>query len=136
MPWNKNDYPSSMKNLPDKQRDKAIEIANALLTDGYEEGRAIPIAISTSEIWANNRAAILSSKEREKGNKPIKGKKELLYHLVYKDNKWIIRKVGAKRHSFAFDTKNEALEKAEELLEKKPSRFIIHRKDGTFEKSL
>ncbi|UOK56492.1 hypothetical protein MGI18_16395 [Bacillus sp. OVS6] len=38
MPWTKQDYPNSMKNLPDETREKAIEIGNALLDDGYEEG--------------------------------------------------------------------------------------------------
>ena len=44
MSWTKNDYPASLKNLPADVRNKAIEIANALLDEGYEEGRAIAIA--------------------------------------------------------------------------------------------
>lgn len=44
MPWSKDDYPASMKGLDPQVRDKAIEIANSLLEDGYEEGRAIRIA--------------------------------------------------------------------------------------------
>lgn len=38
MPWNNNDYPDSLKNLDTTVRKKAIEIANALLQDGMEEG--------------------------------------------------------------------------------------------------
>jgi uncharacterized protein YdaT len=41
-----------MKNLDSKIRNKAIEIANALLQDGYEEGRAIAIATAQAEKWA------------------------------------------------------------------------------------
>jgi uncharacterized protein YdaT len=55
MPWNENDYPPSMKNLTKPVRDKAIEIANALLEDGREEGSAIAIATSKAEEWAENR---------------------------------------------------------------------------------
>jgi uncharacterized protein YdaT len=55
MPWNKNNYPDSMKNLTAEVREKAIEIANALLKDGYEEGRAIAIATAQAEEWAENR---------------------------------------------------------------------------------
>jgi uncharacterized protein YdaT len=33
MPWTKTDYPNSMKNLPTAVRNKAIEIANALLEE-------------------------------------------------------------------------------------------------------
>ena len=34
---------------------KAIEIANALLADGMEEGKAIRIAIAKAEAWARRR---------------------------------------------------------------------------------
>ena len=55
MPWTDNDYPVSMKNLTAEVRDKAIEIANALLTEGYQEGRAIAIATAQAEKWAVRR---------------------------------------------------------------------------------
>ncbi|GIO40762.1 hypothetical protein [Paenibacillus apis] len=54
MPWSKGDYPPSMKNLDSRVRNKAIEIANALLEDGYEEGRAIAIATAKAEEWDEN----------------------------------------------------------------------------------
>lgn len=38
MPWTKTDYPNSMKNLPAAMRNKAIEIANALLEERPEPG--------------------------------------------------------------------------------------------------
>jgi uncharacterized protein YdaT len=41
MPWYNGDYPPSYKNQPKKLRDKAVEIANALLEEGLEEGVAI-----------------------------------------------------------------------------------------------
>ncbi len=44
MPWSEEHYPVSMKNLTPAVRGKAIEIANALLKEGYEEGRAISMA--------------------------------------------------------------------------------------------
>ncbi|MGM9926141.1 MAG: hypothetical protein ACI35R_17990 [Bacillus sp. (in: firmicutes)] len=46
MPWTNSDYPDAFKNLPTDIRHKAIEIANALLADGNDEGSAIAIAIS------------------------------------------------------------------------------------------
>lgn len=54
MPWNKNDYPPSMKNLDPRIRNKAVEIANALLEEGYEEGRAIAIGTAKAEEWDQN----------------------------------------------------------------------------------
>ncbi|AHV97178.1 hypothetical protein [Paenibacillus sabinae] len=54
MPWNKEDYPDSLKNFTASVRNKAIEIANALLEDGYEEGRAISIATAQAKEWGEN----------------------------------------------------------------------------------
>jgi uncharacterized protein YdaT len=52
MPWNSLHYPDSMKHLPDEIRAKAIAIANAMLEDGMEEGKAIRIAIVKAKEWA------------------------------------------------------------------------------------
>ena len=52
MPWNANYFPASMKHLPPLVREKAIEIANALLEEGMEEGKAIRIAIAKAKAWA------------------------------------------------------------------------------------
>jgi len=41
MPWSKGDYPPSYKNQPLALREKAVELANALLEEGVEEGIAI-----------------------------------------------------------------------------------------------
>ena len=55
MPWNKKNYPDAMKNLDKKVRDKAIEIANALVEkEKMDDGKAIPIAISKAKDWADN----------------------------------------------------------------------------------
>ena len=42
-----------MVNLSPAVRTKAIEIANALLLEGYDEGRAIRIAIAQAKRWAS-----------------------------------------------------------------------------------
>jgi len=44
-----------MRNLPPEVRQKAIEIANALLEEGYDEGKAIRIAIAKAKQWDLNR---------------------------------------------------------------------------------
>jgi len=41
-----------MAHLPERVREKAIEIANALLEEGMEEGKAIRIAIAKARQWA------------------------------------------------------------------------------------
>lgn len=54
MPWSQEHYPKSMEHLPDEVRDKAIEIANALLAEGMDDGRAIRIAIAKAKEWARH----------------------------------------------------------------------------------
>jgi uncharacterized protein YdaT len=55
MPWNSEYFPSSMTHLPPVVREKAIEIANALLEQGYDDGKAIRIAIAQAKRWATAR---------------------------------------------------------------------------------
>ncbi len=50
MSWTKQGYPDSMKNLDPEVREKAIEIANALVEEEeYDEGRAIAIATAQAK---------------------------------------------------------------------------------------
>jgi uncharacterized protein YdaT len=52
MPWTPDRYPASMRGLPLEARLKAIEIANALLAEDGDEGRAIRIGIAKAKEWA------------------------------------------------------------------------------------
>jgi uncharacterized protein YdaT len=57
MPWTAERYPASMQRLTPVVRLKAIEIANALLAEGMDEGLAIRIAIAKAKEWALRRGA-------------------------------------------------------------------------------
>jgi uncharacterized protein YdaT len=59
MPWNAMHYPVSMRHMDPWVRDKAIEIANALLARGVPEGSAIRIAIAQAKRWAEPRRTFL-----------------------------------------------------------------------------
>ncbi len=63
MPWYNGDFPPSYKNQPKKLREKAVEIANALLKDGTDEG----IAIATGLKHAREHF-----KQEKQKNKPKK----------------------------------------------------------------
>ena len=56
MPWSKDNYPDSMKTLSPEMRTKAIEIANALLEEGYSKGQSIAIAIQKAKGSLSNEA--------------------------------------------------------------------------------
>jgi uncharacterized protein YdaT len=59
MPWTKIDFPNAMKNLPNVVREKAIQIANAiLLKSKMNKGAIIATAISNAKRWAENRGLL------------------------------------------------------------------------------
>ncbi|MGF7214651.1 uncharacterized protein YdaT [Spirosoma lacussanchae] len=55
MPYTKKEYPDSLKFFMAPVRNKAIDIANALLADGSDESKAIAIATAKAEEWALKR---------------------------------------------------------------------------------
>ena len=61
VPWNMRDYPQSLKNFDPLVKKKAIEIANALLAQGYSEQKAIPIATEQAKKWHHDA----STKEKQ-----------------------------------------------------------------------
>lgn len=58
MLWTTDHYPASMRNLKPAVRDKAVEIANALLRRGVEEDSAIRIATGQAKRWADRRRVV------------------------------------------------------------------------------
>lgn len=55
MPWYHGDFPPSYKNQPRPIREKAVEIANALLEDGAEEGIAIATGLKQARLFFKER---------------------------------------------------------------------------------
>lgn len=60
MPWYNGDFPPSYKNQPTELREKAVEIANALLEEGVDEGIAIATGLKQARKYF---------KEQEKNKK-------------------------------------------------------------------
>ena len=121
MPWTKNDYPDSMKNMDESARNKAIEIANKLVEDDYEEGRAISIAISQAKEWYQNRGEETSA--------------EITHHLVSEGDKWILNATDNDEQT-EFGTKVEAMDKIDELKKEQSIKVMVHDTDGNFQKVL
>jgi uncharacterized protein YdaT len=63
MPWSDDNFPPSMQHLAPVVRAKAIEIANALLDEEMEEGKAIRIAIARAKAWAVRRGLRVSDQD-------------------------------------------------------------------------
>ena len=65
MPWSAGDYPSAMKNLDPKVRRKAIEIANAVLEETGDDGRAISVGITKAREFFEKKGSSNPEKETQ-----------------------------------------------------------------------
>lgn len=122
MPWTKDNYPNAMKNLEEKTRNKAIEIANALLDDDYDEPRSIAIAINQAKEWASRKKIFKSDGDHQ--------------HVVPHNGNWGILREGNEKASHVYDKKTKALEKAKEMGQKEDVRVVVHKEDGEIEENL
>ncbi|WP_251517441.1 MULTISPECIES: DUF2188 domain-containing protein [Staphylococcus] len=136
MPWTMNDYPQSLKNLDQLERKKAIDIANAMLKDGYEESEAIPIATKQAEQWYKD--ATKEEKEELKNKKitqhdkdedanPELNDKDV--HVYFEDDVWKVKTDGAKQAYATFDKKEDAMKRARNTVDNRSTEIIEHKKD-------
>ena len=140
MPWNMQDYPDSLKNFEPLLRKKIIDIANALEESGYEDDRAIPIAINEGKDWYNNA----SQSERDDFEKEANPQKDDDHdtssanpdlidndvEVFYEEEQWKVKTVDAERASDSFDIKADAIERAKEIAENRDAKVISYTKDG------
>ncbi|MFC7061921.1 DUF2188 domain-containing protein [Halobacillus seohaensis] len=144
MPWDMDDYPSSLKNLDTTVRKKAIEIANAMIDEGYDEGRAIPIATEQAKEWHEKASKseidqirnMSDNSLRSSDNKAESSGPELMEkgeHVVAHEKGWAVKSEDAMRASNVFENKEEAVQRAEEIAKNKGTKMIIHKKDGSIQ---
>lgn len=120
MPWNKNDFPDSFKNLDPDVRNKAIEIANALLREGNDEGRAISIATAKAREYVHGDEHFNRTK----------------YEAKARGEDWILMKEDGSRAIFKEDTKEDLLEKAKPYVNEQNGILAVYQADGTLETNL
>ncbi|UQW96644.1 hypothetical protein M2M59_11795 [Rummeliibacillus sp. G93] len=119
MPWTKKDYPASMKNLETDVRNKAIEIANALLDEGYEEGRAIAIATAKAHEYVEG-----SSNERPR------------FEAKPSDHDWVLKKSDSAHAIFTESSKEDLLAKGKPYVNKYDGILDVYYADGKLEHTL
>jgi len=136
MPWTKSDYPDSMKNLPSQVRNKAIEIANALLEESdMKEGIAIATAISRAKDWASNRGLKTENPEKSKIS-DVKQHGEDRYVIPFEDKQWAIKVEGESKVEKVFSSKKEAVELARQEAKKANASLTIQKRTGKVEKRI
>ncbi|MFD1205564.1 MULTISPECIES: hypothetical protein [Sporosarcina] len=119
MPWTRTDYPDSFKNLEPEIRNKAIEIANALLREDYDEGRAISIATAKAREYVTG----------DDNDRPT-------YVAKARDDHWVLMKKEGEKAIFKEETKNELLERAKPYVNAQNGVLAIYHMDGTLETTL
>ncbi|MEJ8304523.1 DUF2188 domain-containing protein [Saccharibacillus sacchari] len=137
MPWDKNDYPQSMKNLDERVRNKAVEIANALLRDGYEEGRAIAIATSQAEEWDENHPEPGGSRNKdhsgghgdERKSKSGSSDSSAL-HVVSHGERWAVKAEGQDQPLSEHERKEDAVRSARKEADGRDAHVYVHNRDG------
>lgn len=133
MPWTRQTYPPSMKNLPEEVRNKAIEIANALLQEkDMDEGIIIATAISRAKDWAENRGKQSETPGGRSKKTDVKQHGEDHYVVPHGDD-WAVKKEKVQKEK-VFHSKDEAVRKAEEEVKAANASVTVQGKQGKIEK--
>ena len=130
MPWTNDEYPASMKNLPEEVREKAIEIANALLKETeMDEGIAIATAISRAKDWAANRGVDIEPTSDDAKTTDVKEHGEDRYVIPY-EGRWAVKSEMSDRVEKIFDYKVEAVKYGRSAARKANGSLTIQKKSG------
>ncbi len=137
MPWTEKDYPDSLKNFDEITRRKAIDIANAMVADGYEEDRAIPIATARAKEWAADADSAEKKALRDKditqheaGDGAEHQDADVIVSYREDEEKWGVKSRGAERADSLHDTKREAEKRAQEMAEYRDGSVVSEKKDA------
>lgn len=117
MVWTTRNSPQPMKQLPDRIRRKALDIANALLAQGYQDRRATYIAVSMAREWAEHG----------------RGLRERNVHVLPHDSGWSVCRAGDLQTQCLFLDKGCALSFAVELARAEGVVVIAHDESGAVE---
>lgn len=120
MPWTKTDYPDSMKNLDAAIRNKAIEMANAMIQDGMEEDRAISIATAKARDFVNGT---------DDSSRPH-------YIVKSEEDEWVLMKKDGERAIKRASTKEALLEEAKPYVSEQDGILTVYKEDGSIADTL
>ena len=137
MPYTMNDYPDSLKNMENLERRKAIDIINALLEEGYDDNRAIPIGTEQAQDWykdaTDEELKELEYKDitRHEDDPDVQGGRiaDNDVEVLYEDDEWKVQTKGAKRPGSTYETKDEAVKRAKEIAINRGAEVITYKKD-------
>jgi len=112
-------YPTSMRYMDAPVRDKAFDIFNALLDEGYDDNQAIPIAIAQAKKWAQVSRHGLNAQ----ASGPC-------VHVVPHPHGWAVRRADAQKSNFVFKKMADAKTKALEIGKREQVGVVLHDEYG------
>lgn len=113
-----NDFSGNVHaNMDTPVRDKAFDIFNALLDEGYEDDQATPIAIAQAKKWAQ-------------GNRHRQEAGSCCVHVVPHPDGWAVRRADAQKSSFVFKRMGDAKTKALEISKREQVGIVLHDEYG------
>lgn len=138
MPWNMNDYPDALQNLNKTTRKKAIDIANALVDEEYEDDRAIPIAIEKAKEWyedasKDKRKSYLKHGDpttREKNDHTRASLLDQPEFILPHDDGWAVQAKKAIKPAKVFNKKTDAIDYGKKVAKNKQTSLIIYKENG------
>jgi len=110
-------YPASMQYMDAATRDKAFDIFNALLDEGYEDGQALPIAVAQAKKWATSHRH-----GQDAGGQCV--------HVVPHPDGWAIRRADGQKSKFVFKRMSDAKTKALEIGKREQVGIVLHDEYG------
>jgi hypothetical protein len=119
MPYTYNKFPASFIHLRMEERNKAIEMANTLIEEDYDEQMAQVIAISNARQWAYYYY-----------NEGLSGKMNTNVHLVPNPVGWALMSEDVNTTIFRCVDKTEALLKARIYAKNDKLKLFIHSEQG------
>ena len=134
MPWTTRNYPVSWKNFEPLLRKKAIDIANAMIKDGYTEEQAIPIATAQAKKWfedadpAELKTLKYKDVTKHKAKPGPSGARLMDDNVLVTYNKaekhWVVKSETALSADSTHRTKAEAVKRAKEIVAKRGTKVI------------
>ena len=138
MPWTTRNYPVSWKNFAPLLRKKAIDIANAMVKDGYSEEQAIPIATAQAKKWFEDASAdelnALKRKDvtKKSASPGPSGARlmddDVIVQFDTQEKHWEVKSETAMSADSSHRTKAEALKRAKEIAGKRGTRVIAKKR--------
>jgi hypothetical protein len=100
-------------------RDKAFDIFNALLDEGYDDSQAVPIAIAQAKKWAQvNRHGLNAQGSGQ------------CVHVVPHPFGWAVRRADSQKSSYVFKNMSDAKIKALEIGKREQVGVVLHDEYG------